>query len=713
MLHFILKAESHSVWNFTLSCPGDRYVSCYDELWDLSQYGYATISNGYYTYAAGDPSVSYHLNSCNTGYITRTWMVEDYNWNWHTCTQTIYVSSNGQGSPSIDWPRDTTLIGCSPDYKPQTLGDGYDYPTWNGNECSMYGRSYSDMVFTTTSSQCKKVMRTWKVMDWCTNYPYEGHGMYTHVQIIKIISNTPPDFECPKDITVTSNNCINAEVLAPALNISQSSCGGYFSVSNNSKYAIQKGSNISGTYPVGTTKVTYTVQYGCGLIKTCSFNVIVKGGKPVPYCTGEIVTALMGVDTDFDGAVDNGMVELWAKDLNRGSYSKCVGGALRFSFSSDVNDMKRTFTCDDLGENQVKMWVTDATGEQSYCITTVTIQNNGANIPDCHRKVEEPEKPKYVITGKVLAINDVPMPDAEVLLTYDNPQFVYNISYDTTKVLELDSFINASGHLLYRYLEVNKVTEHKDSTSQNLDRSTKTNAGGNYTFDSLSVIDAPMTLSASFKGDKSKNLNIADVEMLRNYLDGSLAYQSYYQYLASDINEDGIINQSDLDALESFVYGNTSGLPGKHQWYLIPKNTAFSDPSDVLNYDDWASSYHLDSVKVHNNAYHFIAIKKGDISIEPGSTPSQELRTRSSNNSIQENVLFYPNPVDQILHVKTNARQEISTNIDIYNQQGQRIFAAPIFDNDYQISTTSWMPGLYLCRVTQGERTVTTKILKN
>ena len=64
--------------------------------------------------------------------------------------------------------------------------------------------------------------------------------MYTHVQIIKIISNTPPDFECPKDITVTSNNCINAEVLAPPLNISQSSCGGYFSVSNNSKYAIQK-----------------------------------------------------------------------------------------------------------------------------------------------------------------------------------------------------------------------------------------------------------------------------------------------------------------------------------------------------------------------------------------------------------------------------------------------------------------------------------------
>ena len=38
---------------------------------------------------------------------------------------------------------------------------------------------------------------------------------------------------------------------------------------------------------------------------------------------------------------------------------------------------------------------------------------------------------------------------------------------------------------------------------------------------------------------------------------------------------------------------------------------------------------------------------------------------RSSNNSIQENVLFYPNPVDQILNVKQMQGQEISTNIDI------------------------------------------------
>ena len=80
---------------------------------------------------------------------------------------------------------------------------------------------------------------------------------------------------------------------------------------------------------------------------------------------------------------------------------------------------------------------------------------------------------------------------------------------------------------------------------------------------------------------------MADVEMLRNYLDGSLAYQSYYQYLASDINEDGIINQNDLDALESFVYGEIHPATGKHNGVDAPKMTTFSSPSD--KYDDWIS----------------------------------------------------------------------------------------------------------------------------
>ncbi|MEZ4910041.1 MAG: T9SS type A sorting domain-containing protein [Saprospiraceae bacterium] len=707
-----IQANNLTGWSFTLVCPGDRYASCYDELWDLSQYGNAYIHSGYSNYSAGQPTVTYHLNSCNTGYITRTWSVEDYNWNWHTCTQTIYVNSTGNYGPDIIWPRDTTLVGCNPGYSPQDLMEGYNYPSWTGNECSMYGRSYSDMVFKTSSNQCKKIMRTWKVMDWCNENPYGYGGIYSHIQIIKIVANTPPSFDCPSDVTVLSNNCQNAEVLLPPLEVPSSSCGGYFIISHDSKYATQKGNNISGIYPVGKTKVTYTVQYGCGLVKTCSFNVNVQSGKPTPYCTGELVTALMGVDTDYDGKVDNGMVELWAKDFNRGSYSKCVGGTLRFSFSPDVNDMKRSFTCDDLGENQVDIYVTDASGAQSFCTTTIIIQNNGANIPDCKRKETEPEKPKYIIQGTVSAINDLPVKGAEVTLTYDVPQYTYHITYDTVTRLTLDSFINASGHKLYRYIEIKEVTEHKDSVAQILTKSIFTSAAGSFTFDSFNITDVSFTLEANFTGDKSKNLNVFDVEMLRNYLDGSNTYQSYYQYLASDINEDGIIDDSDLELLENFVMGSTSALPGKHQWYVIPNSTAFTYPDDVLQYQNWSTKYHLDSIKIYDNIYNFIAIKKGDISIDPDSKPIQEIEIRNSNLNTHPVIQVFPNPVTDFISINSSTTLNESMNIEIYSHQGQCIVKQKTDLKHIEISTSHWLQGMYLYRIKVGERIYSGKILK-
>jgi len=77
------------------------------------------------------------------------------------------------------------------------------------------------------------------------------------------------------------------------------------------------------------------------------------------------------------------MVEIWAKDLDKGSTASCNGGMLQYSFSSDVTETNKTFTCDDVGDNQVQMWVTDSNGAQSYCVVTISVQNNGANIPDC------------------------------------------------------------------------------------------------------------------------------------------------------------------------------------------------------------------------------------------------------------------------------------------------------------------------------------------
>ncbi len=383
--------------SFTLYCPDDLTVSCNDEIWDLSIYGNATYYYNGGWFDAGTPVVNYYLNSCNSGYITRTWTVEDYNWNLHSCTQTITVTADGSSfnESNITWPQEhITLEGCYPSTHPSQLPPGWGYPTWynGGSSCgtSNIGVAYSDQIYT-ISSTCKKIVRKWQVIDWCQYNPnswYGGGGLWTFYQFIKISQGDLPILTCPEDITINSNNCVNAYLDVPPLWVEGETCGGDYEITNDSPYADSNGADISGTYPIGWHYVKYTVKYGCGSKKTCTRKIKVTDNKPpTPYCYYALAVPLMGVDTDGDGEFDDGMVEIWAKDLDKGSTASCNGGPLQFSFSSDVTDTYKTFTCADVGENTVQMWVTDYDGNQSYCVVKIDVQNNGANIPNC-----EPEE---------------------------------------------------------------------------------------------------------------------------------------------------------------------------------------------------------------------------------------------------------------------------------------------------------------------------------
>lgn len=87
-----------------------------------------------------------------------------------------------------------------------------------------------------------------------------------------------------------------------------------------------------------------------------------------------------GIDVDGDGDVE-GVVDVWATDLNRNSYQQC-GNPITFSFSRDSSDKYRRYTCDSVGQRRVEMWVTDQyTGLQDFCVSTVVVQDNNRICP--------------------------------------------------------------------------------------------------------------------------------------------------------------------------------------------------------------------------------------------------------------------------------------------------------------------------------------------
>jgi hypothetical protein len=607
------------------------------------------------------------------------------------------VSSTSSGQPQITWPKDVELTGCNPNTHPNAFPAGYNYPTWVSSECSILGRSYSDMLFT-VNSQCKKIIRTWKVLNWCTTG--NSMQMYSYNQIIKIISDDVPKPNCRPEIIANSYNCKNADVSVDPLIIDPSTCGGNFEITNNSPYAIAKGSNISGIYPVGTTKVTYTIKYGCGNIKLCHTNVVVKNAStPTPYCIASLVTTLMPVDTDNDNKIDNGMVSIWAKDFDLGSKSACGYYPLTFSFAQDSIVMNRKFTCDNVGLNEIPIYITDSKGGQTSCTPKLTIQNNGANIPDCHPAPPPPTPVNYAVVGHVLSVSDAPLKKAELTLTWGNPQVNYTITYDTTKVLKLDSFYNQSGHKLYRFVDDLVIVQYKDSTITNVSLQKLTDENGDFEFDSLSRRGEKLSIKAMYKDEARKGIDHKDVELLTKYLLGEVIFTSYHQYLAADIDENGVIDIQDQNALIAFVTNTVDTLPGKNQWYILPSTTTFNPAKDVLT-KPLEYEVKLDSLRKDSNFVYFVGIKKGNVSVDPGTTVAY--RTQNTLNA-------YPNPFgDMITFSFDNKLPSIKEgNLKLYSISGELLtdkkIDISVGSNEVKIQSKNLISGLILYQLTVGE----------
>lgn len=96
-----------------------------------------------------------------------------------------------------------------------------------------------------------------------------------------------------------------------------------------------------------------------------------------------------------------------------------------------------------------------------------------------------------------------------------------------------------------------------------------------------------------------------------------------------------------------------------------------------------------------------------------GDTAVWKVKLKTDINGVEEyqddKVLVYPNPASNgYVNIK-NDGEELMT-VAIYNTMGQCLFSRKDAANTLQVSTTNWPAGLYLVKITQGNRTVTKKL---
>ena len=403
----------------SIMCPSDRVIYCDDDRLDLDLTGKPTLLGGHANLPYGFVD-SGNLNSCGIGILARTFYVDE-NGNGRfdngeaNCTQNIDI----QYRPSeigITYPPDIT-VNCLQNIP-------YTAPSWYGGPCDALGISYRDEVFETVSDACKKVVRTFSIINWCTHVPGTNIGFWTGTQIIKVVDDIAPVLAPCPDITFGVGENCRTEVVLKQMATDATTCTPeplswrlevdlwadgtidyVYSEHATPPFRLsptQSGEEISITLPVlvgeGKHKAKWVVRDACQNASACQFNFFTVDQKPpTPYCvsfTSATLQASHGMTLDIP-----------ADFFDQGSFDLCdPKEKLKFSFSPDVRDTIKTIACTNIGFQFFQIYVHDSKGNYDFCPVFMLVFDNGS----CNAQTS--------IGGRVSTANGLGLADAQVEL---------------------------------------------------------------------------------------------------------------------------------------------------------------------------------------------------------------------------------------------------------------------------------------------------------
>lgn len=681
-------------------CPGDKWVECGAELWDLKIYGNAHFKDYNKTITLYNPEEKWHLNECNTGYITRTWKHKSYG-KWHSCAQTIHVGTGGSDT-KIHWPKnDLVLEGCNPNILPEHLPSYYDEPKFHNEGCDMLVKTYKDQIFS-FGGGCKKLVRKWTVINWCEYKPntWPKKGYYTHNQTIKIVNNKEPHGYDNPMTEAKATDCKGTYVKVPDLHISGDVCGNGYKISHSSRYADRSGSDASGTYPVGTHIVHYKVEYGCGFDKTMKQTVkVVNKTAPVPICLSGLSVALMPIDEDNDGVVEDGEVSIWAKDFDFKSYSPC-NLPLTFSFSPTELQMFKSYNCSNVGVNKLTLYTTDSNGNQSSCNVELRVQNNAANIPNCEEETESAEEEQdgdhesdVDTTGTDM---DSSMYVMDTLMGQDSMMVVDSTIVDSIHVdMDIDSTHTGSDTTVVDTAGVALVYGSLVSAAGDVmlgsqirieaagqfayDNSVNTDDSGSFLFSDVprgQMVNVMPSINADLADGK---INTADGIILFEHLTGINRIQDPYDLLAADVDGDADIDFDDVEYLVDYITGQLDALPNAPWLYI----TAAQNIDGVQA--PWSELFEQYEVMIEQ------AVNKVDfIAIQVGNVGDVDLESRSDIDDLKRRIAEYkgeslnklsvqPNPFTEGFRISLDVTQTQNAELNLYSIDGRLLHQQNVY----------------------------------
>ena len=500
----------------------------------------------------------------------------------------------------IEWPCDVEIQNCqgmqgNDLFNPDNLPVSFEQdrrPRFDDDHCSLIAATYTDQVFQAVDSVCVKVFRNWKVIDWCLydqsiNGTYSGPYEWSFTQVIKLANNNTPDFASCEDTTYCGYGpgCEGAIEIRPSIsddctNLSDLRIDYKIDLFNDSNFDllgysdnqgnvypypnpnnlpvssfVATAANADGTYPVGTHRILWGAEDGCGNINVCSYFFTVEDCKPpTAYCE-------IGVSTIPMPQASGGFVDIWAEDFNLGSTDNCtLEDDLSYSFSTDINDNVRRLTCADAGSQiDFTVYVWDEAGNYSSCLVSVVLNGCPGNSND--------ELTIYYKTEDGKEIEDVSLR----ISAANGESFVY---------------------------------ERSLFTGPNIVELTPQDIPANF--------PAPYTLEPFKELNPRNGVTTYDMVLIAKHILDVEALDSPYKLLAADVNTSEFISTLDMVEIRRLILFLAQGFRDDNTWGFVDSDYVFQDPANPLN-EAITRTIETDSLLNLKGEYTFVGYKLGDV----------------------------------------------------------------------------------------------------
>lgn len=523
-------------------------------------------------------------SQCGTGSVTRMITITDGSDNSISLFQTInFVNYFPFDENDIIWPSDFVENNvCDPSQlEPENLSAPFDIPVTTDDSCDNiadsklddidYGPFESDTLFI--------INRQWAIADWCQNTNGQ-FATFNHTQIITVLNTIEPTISggCS-----TINECnfspvcadldIDIEINAmddctPNENISYS-----YSIdfdTDNSADVTGNSNSATIAFPLGTHLITWIATDAQGNSDMCFQEVQVDNcNLPSPICLAGQEFALVGVDTDGNGGIDDEQITIHVDQIDGGSSIAC-DVPFTLSLSTDTTVVDTIFDCDGIGTHLLSLYVTDnITGAQDFCQVLVD----------------------------VIDTNDV------------------DICIPTTSQAKIFGLVKS---------ELDKSTNDVKLELEGTDMQVSSEEG-NYQFPAMPLGGA-YNLKPSHETYPLDGITTYDILLIQKHILGLKVLDSPYKILAADADGSENISGADIIYLRKLILGDISEFSNQSSWQFVWKDQTFID-----QYNPWLNNDNFYEIPALNEDMEidFISIKTGDVNHSSPNLTNEIIDTRS------------------------------------------------------------------------------------